>query len=200
VDFVLVIGPNPDQFTPLLPSGCVARPSLDVPEPSGSRPRAIVLENLELADRCHEHYPETPILNARAADLGEAIKKVLRANNTRHLLESASLAKLYQLGGRELADKVLDGFQANALDSAYRYRKLWQEGKLEQSLSGVQQLRQQAGRVGATTLQDLCARLEDSLHRGAESSELQLLWAQLKTTLQAVTRMLEQQRRQERTA
>lgn len=111
---------------------------------------------------------------------------LLRSVMRRKPLDSAALARLYSQGGRALADRILANFLELSPGLLARAEAEWQQGNHQQARAYLERLQELAGGVGDNLFQDLLEQVEPD-------------WPRLRRELEDTLRILDNQRRQDRT-
>lgn len=106
------------------------------------------------------------------------------------LLDSAVLARVYVQGGRGLADRVVGNFLKLAPRLLVDAQQQWQGEQREKAWALLETLRELAGGVGASDL-------EDALEASQKAGEPR--WTVLTRELESAQRFLNNQQRQDRT-
>lgn len=110
----------------------------------------------------------------------------LRPALRRELLDSSALARLYSQGGRALADHMVRNFLQHSPGLLQMAQADWQTGEVDSARRRLLRLRELAGGVGASDLQELLDQATPD-------------WDKLTRELEAARRVLDQQHRQDRT-
>lgn len=126
------------------------------------------------------------VLDEESSLLAPWTPATLRPALRRELLDSNALARLYSQGGRALADHMVRNFLLHSPGLLEQARCDWQAGNLEGSRRRLLRLRELAGGVGASELQELVDQAEPD-------------WEKLQRELESARRVLDHQHRQDRT-
>lgn len=110
----------------------------------------------------------------------------LRSALRRELLDSTALARLYAQGGRALADHMVRNFLQHSPGLLQLAQADFAAGNREAAERRLMRLRELAGGVGASDLQELLDQAEPD-------------WEKLQRELEAARRVLDNQHRQDRT-
>lgn len=110
----------------------------------------------------------------------------LRPELRRQLLDSSALARLYSQGGRALADHMVRNFLQHSPGLLQMAQADWLQGNSDSARRRLLRLRELAGGVGASDLQEMLDQADPE-------------WDKLQRELEAARRVLDQQHRQDRT-
>ena len=91
------------------------------------------------------------------------------------ILDTAALDKLYEWGGAELKDKMIELFSQNAPDRLEGVRAGLGSGDLELAERSAHSLKSSAANLGAQAVRQLSGRIEELLEKGEEDEARGLL-------------------------